>query len=259
MKNKWFLKGCMLGFALMVITVLSSSVSFGYYSPLTQNFSLDFGSLFSNYTFDSSLSLGLGFQTSNYAETFMNPYVQTSNTGSYYSDMFSTASQQNSTYQNILGFGLDSGSYMYANPTFSAGGEHLYASQPGASFGTQHDYTRSMFGSTDYYGSSMDIPWTHYSSELSTASSPFGQSYVGASLNYGKPTMFSGYNRDVEGILNLVTYGPGLMEMGRAMGDQKMYTSDGMAFYGNPFYFNPYSSSNWYFGSGATVQAGVTP
>jgi len=263
MKNKWFLKGFMFCLAFMAIIVLTYTASFGYYGlPYSQDTSFQTGNLFSNYNFDSSLYSGFGLQTSSYNENFTNPYATFSSTGSTYSDIFSTAGEQSFNYNNAFGFSLDTGSYNYQDPIFSAAGEHFSVGSPIASFGTEYDYTQSVVGGSFQAGSYFDAPWTHYESEYSAGyganAFPFGQAAGGVSMAYANPSFYS-FNPDVNAVMNLITYGPGMTDIGRAMGNEMMYTSDGMGFYGNPFYVNPYNASGWYFDAGVEASATATP
>lgn len=263
MKNKWFLKGFMFCFACMVIIALTYTASFGYYGlPYSQDTSLQWGNLFSNYNLDTSIYSTLGLQTSSYNENFTNPYATVSSIGSTYSDMFSNASEQSFIYSNVFGFSLDTGSYSYQDPIFAAGGEHLNVGNYISSFGSQSDWTQSIVGSSFQTESYFNAPWTHYESTYGAGSGmnsfPFGQAAGGASIAYANPSVFS-YNPGVNAIMNLVTYGPGMTQVGQAMGNQMMYTSEGMGFYGNPYYVNPYSGSGWYFPAGVQSSAAATP
>ena len=263
MKNKWFLKGFVFCLAFMAIIILTYTASFGYYNvPYSQETSFQTGNLFSDYNFDSSLYSTFGLQTSSWNENFTNPYVNVSSTGSTYNDMFSSAGEQSFMYNNVFGFSLDMGSYSYQDPIFSAGGEHLNVGTPIASFGSDYDYTRSIAGGSVQVGSYFDAPWTHYESEYAAGygmnTFPYGQAAGGASIAYGKNPMFS-LNPEISGLMSLITYGPGMTDIGRAMGNEMMYTSEGMGFYGNPYYFNPYNASGWYFDAGVQSSAAATP
>jgi len=263
MKNKWFLKGFMFCLAFMAIIVLTYTASFGYYGvPYSQETSFQTGNLFSDYNLDTSFYSTVGLQTSSYNENFSNPYATLSSTSSTYNDTFSSAGEQSFNYNNIFGFTLDMGSYSYQDPVFATGGEHVYAGTPIASFGTEYDYTQSVVGGSFQAGSYFDAPWTHYESEYAVGSGanafPFGQVAGGASMAYANPSLFS-FNPDVNAVMNLVTYGPGMTAIGRAMGDEMMYTSEGMGFYGNPFYVNPYNNSGWFFSAGVQSSVTATP
>ena len=264
MKNKWFLKGFMFCLAFMAIIVLTYTASFGYYGgvPYSQETSFQTGNLFSNYNLDTSFYSTFGLQTSSYNENFANPYATLSSTGSTYNDMFSTAGEQSFNYNNIFGFSLDMGSYSYQDPVFATSGEHVYAGTAFASFGSEYDITQSVVGGSFQAGSYFDAPWTHYESEYAAgygmSTFPYGQAAGGASIAYGKNPMFS-FNPEISGLMGLITYGSSMTEIGRAMGDTPMYTSDGMAFYGNPYYFNPYNASGWFFDAGVTTNTVVTP
>ena len=265
MNNKWFLKGFIFSLACISVFILTYSVSFGYYGgiiPSSYESSFELGNIFSNYTFDQDFYSGLGLQTASYAENFANPYASFSNTGSYYQDMFSTAGDQSFTYSNVFGFSLDMGSYNYRDPIFVAGGEHVNVGTPLASFGSEYDYTQSIAGGSFQTGSYFDAPWTHYESEYAAgygmSTFPYGQAAGGVSIAYGKNPMLS-LNPEMSGLMSLVLSGPMLNEVGRAMGDTIMYTSEGMGFYGNPYYFNPYNPSGWYFDAGVQSSAAATP
>lgn len=263
MKNKWFLKGFMFCLAFMAIIVLTYTASFGYYNlPYSQETSLQWENLFSDYNLGTSFYSTFGLQTSSWNQDFTNPYVNVSSTGSTYSDMFSAAEEQSFIYNNVFGFSLDMGSYSYQDPIFAAGGEHINVGTPIASFGSDHDYTQSVVGGSFQAGSYFDAPWTHYESEYSAgygmSTFPYGQAAGGASIAYGKNPMFS-LNPEISGLMSLITYGSSMTEIGRAMGDTPMYTSDGMAFYGNPYYFNPYNASGWHFDAGVQSSVVATP
>ena len=263
MKNKWFLKGFMFCLACMAIIALTYTASFGYYGqPYSQNTSLEWGNLFSNYNFDSSLYSSFGLTTSSFNENFINPYVNVASTGSTYVDMFSAAGEQSFNYSNVFGFHLDTGSYSYQDPVFAAGGEHLNIGTPISSFGSSTDWTKSVVGGSFQVGSYFDAPWTHYESDYAAGyganAFPYGQAAGGVSMAYGKFPTFS-LNPEVNAVMNLITYGPGMTDIGRAMGDTPMYTAQGMKFYGNAFYVNAYNPTGWYFGPGVEASAAATP
>jgi len=250
MKNKWFLKGFMFCLAFMAIIVLTYTASSGYYGlPYSQETSFQTGNLFSNYNLDSSLYSAFGLQTSSYNEFFSNPFLNISNTGSFYLDPISAATEQNFTYNNTLfGVSFETGSYGYQDPFLAASGQHTYAGTPVASFESNYDIMQSVAGSSFQAGSSFDSAWTHYESQYAMNASPFGQIAGGASMAYGKNPMLS-LNPEISGLMSLILFTPSA-EIGRAMGDTPMYTSEGMEFYGNPYYFNPYNASGWYFDAG---------
>ena len=265
MKNKWFLKGFMFSLAFMAIIVLTYSASSGFW-PYTEDYSFSLDTLFTDYNFDTSLYLSPLLQLSDYTQTFTNPYANVASTGSYYSDTFSTAGEQSFMYSNIFGYELDIGSYMYADPFYTRGGEHIYAGTLGASFAAQHDYTQHLFGGTDYYGSAVDLPWAHWSADYSTAygtdAGLFGQVTAGSSMAYGKITPYSFANPDVAAIYNLIAYAPVTTQMDMAMGDTLMVTAEGMPFYPVASYYNPYGGpfgSNWLFQQGMDAYASGTP
>ena len=89
---------------------------------------------------------------------------------------------------------------------------------------------------------------------------PYLNTFSGTSVALGTPTIYSGLGRYGEGIADLMSYAPISAQLDQALGNQPMYTSEGMPFYATASYFNPYNESNYYFAPGVqTTVAGVTP
>ncbi|MEW5800639.1 MAG: hypothetical protein AB1847_00910 [bacterium] len=261
MSNKWFLKAWIYSLASMAVAGLICSSAFG---QITQTISLGGGNLFSSYTLDSSLFLSPLAQSSSYSSTTTNLFATTSSQSSSYTDLFSTSWDNSYSYQNAFGLNYSTGSNFYSDPLLNSGGAYVNIGAPGSMYSSEYSYSNSILGGSSSYENSLVLPWTVYSSDVSTSygmsSWPFTSTYSGASVALGTPTIYSGLGRYGEGIANLVSYAPISAQLDQALGDRPMYTADGMPFYATASYFNPYNASNYYFAPGVKTSAGgMTP
>ena len=289
MKNKGFLKVWIFSLMCMAAAGLICSSAFG---QISQSISSEWGNLFSSNTLDSSIfisplvqsssyaltsanpfnsyslnsssSVSPFAQSSSYSSTTTNPFATTSNQSSSSTDLFSTSWDQSSSFQNAFGFGYSTGSNFYTDPLHTTGGGYVNVGAPGSSYSSEYDYSRSPLGGSSSSENSLVLPWTTYSSEISTSYGmdawPYVDTFSGTSVALGTPTIYSGLGRYGEGIANLVSYAPVSAQMDQVLGDRPMYTAEGMPFYATASYFNPYNASNYYFAPGVqTSVAGVTP
>jgi hypothetical protein len=259
MSSKWFLKVWIFSFACMAGIGLISSTVFG---QISQDISIGYGTPFGSYTLDSNAFISPFLQTSSYASTMTNPFAMVSNQSSYYGDLLSTASDRSFAYSNIFGFNYSTGTNMYADPFYTTGGQYLNIGAPGSLYSSEYDYTRSIAGGGTHYENTLVLPWSTFSADVSTSYGLVGMipatGYSASSLSLGTPTAFSSLGRYGEGVANLVAYAPISAQMDRALGDNPMYTAEGMKFYGTASYFNTYSPSNWFFAPGAKIVTGGT-
>jgi len=265
MKSRWFLRVWMFGFVCIAASCLICSLAFGQFS---QDVSVSWGNLFSNYSLDSSLYLSPLLQSSSYSSTLTNPFATVSNEYSSYKDILSTSFNQSTSYQNIFGFGYSGGSSLYSDPFYTSAGGYSTIMAPGSSYSSEYNTSQSLLGGSSHYENSLILPWTTYSSDITSSYGidawPYGTTFSGSSVAVGTPTVFSGFltgfDRASEGVANLVAYAPISAQMDLALGAKPMYTAEGMPFYATASYFNPYNASNYYFAPGVkTSSVGTIP
>jgi len=289
MQNKGFLKVWIFSFMCMAAAGLICSPAFG---QISQDISTQWGNLFGSNSLNSSIFISPLVQSSSYALTSANPFnsyslnsstfnsplaqnssyssttsnlfATTSNQFSSSADLFSRSWDQSSSSLNAFGFGSSTGSNFYTDPLLTTGGGYSNMLAPGSMYSNSYDFSRNPLGGSSSSSNSLVLPWTTYSSEVSTNYGmnawPYTDTFSGASLALGTPTIYSGFGRYGEGIANLVSYAPVSAQMDQALGNQPMYTAEGMPFYATASYFNPYNASNYYFAPGAqTSFAGVAP
>jgi hypothetical protein len=289
MKNKGFLKVWIFSLMGMAAAGLICSSAFGqitqtissqwgnllnsnslnssiFISPLAQSstYALTTANPFSSSSVNSSTYASPFAQGSSYSSTTANPFATTSNQLSSSSNLFSTAWDQSSSYQNAFGFGYSTGSDFYTDPFHTTGGGYVNVGAPGSSYSSASDYSRTPLGGSSSSSESLILPWTTYASDVSTSygmdAFPYTNTFSGTSLAVGTPTIYSGLGRYGEGIANLVSYAPISGQLDQMLGNQVMYTSEGMPFVPTASYFNPYNESNYFFAPGVqTTVAGVMP
>ncbi len=238
MKSKRFLKGLIVNiFGLIAIFLISSPI-YG------QNYSYDY--------------------------TMTNPLVDVWSSGDFYNNFLFTSFDQDYSYSDIFGVNYATGTDYYADLLSSQGSTYTAANLPGSGFSIEYAYDNSTLGYENSYAGSITTPWFHYDSAV-TASSGFGivptmagymplmsSAYTSTSNAYGTPTIWSlSGNRAYEGQMALVANAPYSAQMDRYLGDNVMYTAQGMPFYGTASYFNPYSTSNWFFPARSTSYTAV--
>jgi len=289
MGKKWFLKVWIFSLMCMAAAGLVDTCAFG---QISQDISVSAGNLFNSYNLDSSLFVGPLVQSSSYSSTvtspfnsysldsslFVSPVVQSSsynstvtnplatisNQSSSYTDLFSTSWNQSANYQNAFGFGYSAGSNLSHDLFSTAGGQYVNIMAPGSLYSSEHDYSNSIWGGSNHSENTLILPWTTYSSDIATSYGmdawPYLTTFSGSSVALGTPTVFSGFGRYGEGIANLVSYAPISAQLDQILGNQPMYTPEGMPFYATASFFNPYNPSNYYFAPGVkTVAGGLTP
>lgn len=267
MRNKWFNKTWIISFTALALISITYS---GAVAQFEQNLNISYETPFNSYLVDSSVYTSLFAQNYDFSSNFTNPYVAVSSQSFGYQDLFSKSSENSFNYDNIFGYSLSSGDNSYIDPFYQKAGNYLNISSLGGSFSGEYGYTQTALGGTSQFANSFSNPWTSYSSSGSvgygTGLVPFlggvlpvhTSSYVGASTSYGIPTLFAGLPSEAAATMSLIAYAPYTTQMDRVLGNQIMYTAEGMPFVPLSSYYNPHNSSHWFFDSGAKVNAGTT-
>ncbi len=240
MKGKNFLRICLFSFIILVsMSTLIGSSTYGQY--FTPDYMYEF--------------------------TATNPLYTMSNEEFYSNDFFSVSAGQDMSYSDIFGFNFSLGSSFYTDPFQSTGLDYSSFGVPGGFYTDEYDYLYTAWGGNEHREGGLVLPWTQYAYDINSAygayAAPFLEAYTGASVAYGMLTPFDWLGPEASGIMNLISYAPMAAQMDRVLGNQMMFTAQGMPFIATASYFNPYSNgSNWFFPAGvssAFAGAAFTP
>jgi len=190
-----------------------------------------------------------------------NPISTTETHFEEFKNLSSSAFSTTSSFSDIWGTNKQSGNAGFATPYFQSGGKYLDFNIPGGSFSTDSSFYSGLTGGGSGTSSNLKMPWFEYGTSLASESSSsilptgFGgavsmQNFGGATqhvaLGYETPFSLT-MSSPVAAMYTLREFAPQIGAMDRVLSDNAMYTESGMKFYATSGYYNPASSSNWFF------------